>query len=98
MVFNDLMVLTSVLNELKGASNRASFKVVAYIDQVYLCQRRDFIEVVNNLADAAIAFTPKWRECIVWQGLTIPCHVLPHGINRSTYFPIPRSLPRPTYF
>ena len=97
VVFNDLMVLTSVLNELKGASNRASFKVVAYIDQVYLCQRRDFIEVVNNLADAAIAFTPKWRECIVWQGLTIPCHVQPHGINRSTYFPIPRSLPRRFY-
>jgi glycosyltransferase involved in cell wall biosynthesis len=97
VVFNDLMVLTSILNELKDAPNRASFKVVAYIDQVYLCQRRDFIDVVNRLADAAIAFTPKWRECILWQGLSIPCHVLPHGINRNTYFPIPRSLPRRFY-
>jgi glycosyltransferase involved in cell wall biosynthesis len=97
VVFNDLMVLTSVMNELKDASNRASFKLVAYIDQVYLCQRRDFIDVVNRLADAAIAFTPKWRECIVWQGLTVPCHVLPHGINRDTYFPIPRPLPRRFY-
>ena len=97
VVFNDLMVLTSVLNELKGATNRADFKVVAYIDQVYTCQRADFIELVNKQADAAIAFTPEWRECILSQGLKLPCHVLPHGINTQTYFPVPKHLARRFY-
>jgi glycosyltransferase involved in cell wall biosynthesis len=91
------MVLTSVLNELKDAPNRAEFKVVAYIDQVYECQRADFVEQVNKQADAAIAFTPEWRECILSQGLTLPCHVLPHGINPQTYFPVPKPLARRFY-
>jgi glycosyltransferase involved in cell wall biosynthesis len=94
VVFNDLMVLTNILGELQQASNRADFKVVAYIDQVYLSQRRDLLELVDRHADAAIAFTPEWRECIVWQGLRLPCHVLVHGFNAATYFPIPRKLVR----
>ena len=94
VVFNDLMVLTSVLNELKDASNRKEFKLLAYIDQVYLCQRKDFVELVNTHADAAIAFTPEWRDCIVGQGLRIPCYWLPHGINPQTYYPVPRNLAR----
>ena len=97
VVFNDMMVLSAVIGELKGAANRADFKIVAYIDQVYLCQRRHFIDFVNESADAAIAFTPEWRECIQWQGLKVPCHVLPHGINSETYFPIPRRLTRKYY-
>lgn len=97
VVFNDLMVLTSILNELKDASNRREFKVIAYIDQVYLCQRKDLLELVNQQADAAIAFTPKWRECILWQGLRLPCSVLPHGLNPRTYFPVPRKLARRFY-
>jgi glycosyltransferase involved in cell wall biosynthesis len=94
IVFNDLMVLTSVLNELKDAPNRKDFKILAYLDQVYLCQRKDLLEFVNVNADAAIAFTDAWRDCVQWQGLRIPCHVLPHGFNRQTYFPVPKKLAR----
>jgi len=97
VVLNDMMVLTSVISELKDAANRSEFKIVAYIDQVYLCQKRHFIEFVNQTADAAIAFTPEWRVCILWQGLNIPCYVLPHGFNPGTYFPIPRRLTRKYY-
>jgi glycosyltransferase involved in cell wall biosynthesis len=97
VVFNDMMVLTAVMGELKDASNRAEFKVVAYIDQVYLNQKRHFIDYVNQHADAAIAFTPKWRECIQWQGLKVPCYVLPHGFNATSCYPIPRRLTRKFY-
>jgi glycosyltransferase involved in cell wall biosynthesis len=94
VVFNDLKVLTAVLNELAGASNRAEFKIVAYIDQVYANQRADLVEGVDKVADVAIAFTPEWRECIQSQGLTLPCHVLEHGFDTAKYFPIPRRLVR----
>lgn len=97
VVFNDMMVLNGVLNELKDAPGRAGFKVLAYVDQVYLCQRREYVDMINRLADGAIAFTPEWRDCIQWQGLTVPCHVLPHGFNSETYFPVPRSLVRRFY-
>lgn len=97
IVFNDMMVLTSVVNELKTAKNRADFKLVAYIDQVYLCQRRAFIDIVNQNCDAAIAFTPQWRDSILWQGLTLKTYVLDHGINPTSYYPIPRKLARRFY-
>lgn len=97
VVFNDMVVLNSVINELQKASNRSSFKIVTYIDQVYLCQHRQLIHNVNTVADAAIAFTPHWRDCITEQGLSIPTHVLVHGFNPKTYFPIPRRLVRAYY-
>ncbi len=94
VVFNDLVVLTTILAQLQQASNRASFKVLAYVDQVYLCQRKELLEMVRTCADGAIAFTPEWRECARWQGLTACEHVLPHGVNPRTYFPVPRHLAR----
>lgn len=94
IIFNDMMVLTSILNEVRQAPNRASFKIIAYIDQVYLCQRRDLLAMVNEHADSAFTFTPGWCECIKKQGLKVPVYPLPHGFNSSTYFPIPKKLAR----
>lgn len=94
VVFNDMMVLNAVINDLKDAPNRATFKIIAYIDQVYLSQRRDFIQFINTHADAAIAFTPEWRNCILSQGLKVPCDFLAHGFNPETYYPVPRNLAR----
>ncbi len=101
VVFNDMLVLNSVANELFEANAlkapRDRFRIVAYIDQVYLCQHKQFIDNVNRVADAAIAFTPHWKDCIVDQGLTLPTHVLVHGFNPETYFPVPRRLVRRYY-
>lgn len=97
VVYNDLSVIKAVLDELKDVPAPRAFKVVAYIDQVYPYHRKDLIQHVNLHADAGIAFTPRWRECIAAQGLSLPCHALPHGLNPRTYFPIPRALVR-TYY
>lgn len=97
VIFNDFMVLTNMMNEINKASNRASFKILAYLDQVYLCQKPEFIDNLNKTADGTIAFTPFWRDCIKWQGMTLPCHFLQHGMNPSIYFPIPRNIVRKFY-
>jgi glycosyltransferase involved in cell wall biosynthesis len=97
IIFNDFMVLTNVLNEIHKAANRSSFKILAYLDQVYLCQKPEFIENLNKCADGTIAFTPYWRDCIKWQGMSLPCHYLQHGLNPSIYFPIPRNIVRKYY-
>lgn len=94
IIFNDLLVLTSILNEVRQAPNRQSFKIIAYIDQVYLCQRKDLLAMVNEYADSAMTFTPGWCECIKRQSLKLPVYPLPHGFNSSTYFPIPKKLAR----
>ena len=94
VIFNDFMVLTNIMNEIHKATNRSTFKILAYLDQVYLCQKTEYIENLNKIADGVIAFTPYWRDCIKWQGMTLPCHFLQHGLNPSMYFPIPRKIVR----
>jgi len=39
-------------------------------------------------------FTKYWEKCIKDQGVTIPTHVLEHGFNKDTYFPVPTELAR----
>lgn len=93
VIYNDLLVITQVLNQLKDI--RAPwFKVILYIDQVYLNQKKEFIDFINVHAHAALAFTPSWRDCIIQQGLTLPCDVLEHGISTNVYFPIPQRVAR----
>lgn len=96
VVYNDLSVLCTVLNELKDVPDRR-FKIIAYIDQVYLCQKKRFIDFVNQHADAAMMFTPGWTRCIQEQGIILPCYDLPHGLNSSIYYPIPRDIVRKYY-
>ena len=93
VLYNDLVVITALLDELRQIPER-KFKIVAYIDQVYLNQRKDHIEKVNAVADAAILFTEHWRRCIVGQGLRLPTYVLTHAFNPMTHYPVPKELAR----
>jgi len=93
VLYNDLVVITSLLEELRQIPER-SFKIVAYIDQVYLNQKREHVEFVNQHADAAIMFTDFWKDCILGQGLRLPSYVLTHAFNRQAHFPIPKHLAR----
>ena len=93
VIYNDMIIINAVLEELKKVEDR-KFKVVAYVDQVYLYQKKHFINALNSGCDAAIAFTPAWKESLVEQGVTIPITDLRHGIDTSTYFRIPKHLAR----
>jgi glycosyltransferase involved in cell wall biosynthesis len=94
VLYNDLVVITSLLEELRQVPERGRFKIIAYIDQVYLNQKKEHIQFVNQHADAAIMFTDFWKDCILDQGLSLPSHVLTHAFNRNAYFPIPKNLAR----
>ena len=93
IVYNDMLVLTSVIGQLKEVPNR-KFKIIAYIDQVYMCQKKEFINFVNQNADVALLFTPYWEQCIKEQGITLPMKNLRHGFNPETHYPIPKHLAR----
>lgn len=94
VVLNDLSVLCGMIDQLKDMPERKSFKVIAYIDQVYISQRREFIDFVNQHADAAIAFTPYWKTNLRRIGVTLPMYHLRHGLDPLKNFPVPRRLAR----
>ncbi len=96
VLYNDLVVVTGLLEELRQVPDR-TFKIIAYIDQVYLNQKKEHIQFVNATADAAIMFTDYWKECILKQGLRLPSYVLTHAFNPMTHYPVPKHLAR-AYF
>jgi glycosyltransferase involved in cell wall biosynthesis len=97
VVYNDVMILKGVISQLKQAQLSHDFKIIAYVDQVYLCQKKEYVEFLNQTIDAAILFTPLWEKCIIDQGLTSPTYILRHGFNANAHFPIPKNLPRRLY-
>lgn len=93
IVYNDLLVVTSIVNKLYDIPNR-KFKIVPYIDQVYLNQKKVYIDIVNAKADSAIVFTEHWKKIIYENGLTLDAHVLQHGFDPEKYYSIPREVAR----
>ena len=93
IIYNDLLIVSTIINKLHEIPDR-TFKIVPYIDQVYLNQKKVYIDLVNAKADAAIAFTEHWRKVIVDNGLTLETHVMEHGFDAQKYYPIPKLVAR----
>lgn len=102
IIFNDMVITSAlaqtILTEL-SPEERAKFKLVSYMDQVYPYQKPHYIKVLNQFFDAVITFTPYWRTVVHSLGLDPkkPCYVCPHGFDHELYYPIPKALAR-TYF
>lgn len=96
VIYNDMVVVSTILDKLKAVPNR-KFKIIVYIDQVYLYQKKEFIKRLNEEADMVLAFTPFWQDCIVKQGLTKPVDYLQHGFDPKQHYPVPKELAR-TFF
>lgn len=93
VVYNDMIVLTSFIEQLNRVPDR-SFKIVAYIDQVYLYQKKEYLRAIEKSCAAALTFTPGWVDCLRGQGLSIPLDHLRHGCDPRTYFRVPAALAR----
>jgi glycosyltransferase involved in cell wall biosynthesis len=98
VVYNDMLVIHQVVTQIKAAQNDGlQTKICAYIDQVYLNQKKEFIDFVNKNCDFALMFTEFWEKNIIEQGITLPSDFLPHGFNKMTHFPIPKQFTRQYY-
>jgi glycosyltransferase involved in cell wall biosynthesis len=99
MVYNDMMILNGIISQLQlsKSEDQMDFKIIAYIDQIYTHQKREFIEFINSTADFALMFTKYWQDIIVEQGITLPSDFLQHGFNKETNYPVPKKLARLFY-
>jgi glycosyltransferase involved in cell wall biosynthesis len=96
IVYNDMLVMKGVISQLVEVPNR-NFKIIAYIDQVYLCQKKEYIEYINQTCDVAMMFTSFWEQNILKQGIRLPSCYLPHGFSKTAHYRIPKKLARRYY-
>lgn len=93
VVYNDMVVVSNILNKLKEVKNH-SFKIMVYIDQVYLYQKPEYVKRLNEEADYVLCFTPYWEEIAKSMGITKPTGYLQHGFDGRVHYPVPKPLAR----
>lgn len=96
IIYNDMVVVSNVIDKLYKVPNR-KFKIIVYIDQVYLHQKKEYITMLNEKVDFILAFTKYWEECALAQGITLPTDYLQHGFNPMIHYPFPKHLARQYY-
>ena len=96
IIYNDMVVVSNIIDKLYKVENK-NFKIVVYIDQVYLHQKKEYISMLNEKADFILAFTPYWEQCAIKQGITLPTDYLQHGFNPMIHYPFPKHLARLYY-
>lgn len=95
IIYNDMVVVSTILDGLNAVKEKGkNFKTIVYLDQVYLCQRKEHVQRLNKDADMVICFSEFWKDCIIGQGLVKKTRVLEHGFNPSQHYPIPKALSR----
>lgn len=93
-IYNDPVVISNILAKLKDAKHK-NFKMVLYLDQVYLSLKKEFIARFNESnVDFVICFTPYWEQIVKEQGLKKPTDFLQHGFNPMLHYPAPKKLAR----
>lgn len=93
IIYNDFVVVSNILEKLKTCTHK-DFKVIIYIDQVYLTQKKEYIKRLNDQADFVITFTPYWDQILKEQGMVKPTDYLQHGFDPMKNYPIPKKLAR----
>jgi glycosyltransferase involved in cell wall biosynthesis len=93
VIYNDMVVVSNILNKLKEVKNK-KFKIIVYIDQVYLYQKPEHIAKLNEEADYVLCFTKYWEDIAKDIGIKKPTGFLQHGFDKMVHYPVPKHLAR----
>ncbi|QOI90194.1 hypothetical protein QKU58_gp137 [Pyramimonas orientalis virus] len=94
IIYNDLVVINSLIENIKTLEERDTFKLIPYVDLVYKNEKNALIANIDKLCDGGIMFTKYWDEIIKYQGFSKPTYILEHGFNKDQFYPIPQKLCR----
>lgn len=89
LLVHDPWIVSAWLRELGDGAPPA----VAYLPVDGTGLNGAHVEPLNGL-NAAIAYTSFGREQLRAAGLTAPCHILPHGIDRELFYPVEQAAAR----
>lgn len=94
MIYNDLGVICNYIEEIRKQIVGRSWKLWAYLDQVYTCQPSAMIDILNRDVDRVFCFTKEWRDILKRQGVNRPIDVMTHAFESAVFKPIPKHVAR----
>jgi glycosyltransferase involved in cell wall biosynthesis len=101
IIFNDAMITSAITADIVNNcwDQKHNFKLISYMDQVYIYQKQEYINLLNTYYDSIIAFTPYWKEIAYKLGIKkeMNIHIFPHGFDHNLYYPIDKKIARIYY-
>ena len=97
MIYNDASIVCrflEVLTEKLSEAERAAYKMIVYLDQVYITQRPEFLARIDKDTHIYFAFTEYWKTILTEQGIKKPIHILRHGFDPDQFKPMDRATVR----
>ena len=98
IIYNDSLVVCKFLEEITkqlNADERRRFKIIVYLDQVYVGQRQMFMEMIRREASVVFAFTERWRQVLekqfVGDAPKPRLRVLRHGYSNDLFSELDRT-------
>ena len=93
LIYNDAGIICKFLDKLKSElkPEERTYKLLVYLDQVYVIQRPEFIIRIDQEVAAYFVFTDFWRETLLKQGIKKPVHVMRHGFDSDAFKPMDRA-------
>jgi glycosyltransferase involved in cell wall biosynthesis len=88
LIYNDAGIICRFLDALaKQLSDveRAAYKLLIYLDQVYTLQRPELLARIEKDAAAWFTFTEYWKTVLAAQGVKKPIHVMRHGFDPQQF-------------
>ena len=96
MIYNDAGIICRFLDKLKDdlKPEEKTYKLLIYLDQVYIIQRSEFLARMDADADGYFTFTDYWKKILEGQGIKKPIHVMRHGFDPSQFKVLDRTTVR----
>ncbi len=88
MIYNDAGVICKFLDKLNEdltPVERAAYKMLIYLDQVYITQRPELLARIDADTHAYFVFTDYWKSVLESQGIKKPIHVMRHGFDEAAW-------------
>ena len=88
LIYNDAGVICRFLDKLAeklSDAERKQYKMIIYLDQVYVIQRPELLGRIEKDADVYFTFTEYWKQMLEKQGIKKPVYVMRHGFDKDQF-------------
>lgn len=96
LIYNDLAVICSYIEQIRKLHDNRSFKIWTYVDLTYQCIPQQLLDIVNRDVERVFCFTKGWKDVLKSQGITRPVDVMNHAVNTRLLRKVPRDMARQT--
>ncbi len=87
-IYNDIIVISRIFNKFFDTNYKINFKIVLYLDLVYMFEKIQLVHHINKLSHYIFVFSDCWKQNLIDMGIdSNKIGILPHGFDTDKFYP-----------